>query len=187
MENSIQPEQELEKHDDLVEETPPMQSEEPTAEVKTEDQVDPIKKIKDELADAKDKYLRLYAEFENFRKRSSKEKLEMIQTANEQLLKALLPVADDFERAEKSFKDKNDKEAEGFFLIQNKFKKTLDQYNLKPMEITSETDFNPDLHEAITQIPAPNEKLKGKIIDVVEKGYFLNDKVIRYAKVVVGS
>jgi molecular chaperone GrpE len=111
----------------------------------------------------------------------------MIQTANEQLIKTLLPITDDFERAEKSFKDKNDKESEGFFLIQNKFKKLLEQNNVKPMDATRDTVFNPDLHEAITQIPAPNEKLKGKIMDVVEKGYLLNDRVIRFAKVVVGS
>ena len=121
MENTVQPEQELEKHNDLVEETPPTQSEEPTAEVKKEDLADPVKKLKDELAESKDKFIRLYAEFDNFRRRSSKEKLDMIQSANEQLLNALLPVADDFDRAEKSFKDKNDKESEGFFLIQNKF------------------------------------------------------------------
>jgi len=186
MENTVQPEQELEKHNDLVEETPSTQSEEPTAEVKKEDLADPIKKLKDELAESKDKFLRLYAEFDNFRRRSSKEKLEMIQSANEQLLKALLPVVDDFDRAEKSFKDKNDKESEGFFLIQNKFRKILEQYGVKPMEALH-TNFNPDLHEAITQVPAPEEKLKGKIIDVVEKGYLLNDKVIRFAKVVVGS
>jgi molecular chaperone GrpE len=187
MENSVQSGPELEKHEDLAEETPVMQSPEPTGTEKKEDLADPIKRLKDELSEAKDKYVRLYAEFDNFRRRSSKEKLEMIQSANEQLLIALLPVADDFERAEKAFKDRNDKEAEGFFLIQNKFKKTLEQYGIKPMESLKETAFNPDLHEAITQVPAPNEKLKGKIIDVVEKGYLLNDKVVRFAKVVVGS
>ncbi|MFN9865488.1 MAG: nucleotide exchange factor GrpE, partial [Bacteroidota bacterium] len=115
------------------------------------------------------------------------EKLDMIQSANEQLLKSLLGVADDFERAEKSFQDKNDKEAEGFFLIHNKFKKVLEQYSVKAMEVGKESAFDPDLHEAITQIPAPEEKLKGKVVDVVEKGYLLNEKVIRFAKVVVGS
>ena len=187
MENTFQPEQELEKHNDLGEETPPMQTSEPVSEEKSEDLTDPTKKLKDELTESKDKYVRLYAEFDNFRRRSSKEKLEMIQSANEQLLKALLPVADDFERAEKSFKDRNDKEAEGFFLIHNKFKKTLEQYGVKAMDAGKEISFNPDLHEAITQVPAPDEKLKGKVIDVVEKGYLLNDKVIRFAKVVVGS
>jgi molecular chaperone GrpE len=146
-----------------------------------------VAKLQSELAEQKDKYIRLYSEFDNFRRRTAKEKLEMIQSANEQLLKALLPVIDDFERAEKSFKDKDSKELEGFFLIYNKFKKTLDQYGVKVMEAGSGSEFNPDLHEAITQIPAPDEKLKGKIVDVVERGYLLNEKVIRFAKVVVGS
>lgn len=151
-----------------------------------EEQVD-VAKLQSELAEQKDKYIRLYSEFDNFRRRTAKEKLEMIQSANEQLLKALLPVIDDFERAEKSFKDKDSKDLEGFFLIYNKFKKTLDQYGVKVMEAGSGSEFNPDLHEAITQIPAPDEKLKGKIVDVVERGYLLNEKVIRFAKVVVGS
>ncbi len=146
-----------------------------------------VAKLQGELAEQKDKYIRLYSEFDNFRRRTAKEKLEMIQSANEQLLKALLPVIDDFERAEKSFKDKDSKELEGFFLIYNKFKKTLDQHGVKTMEAGTGSEFNPDLHEAITQIPAPDEKLKGKIVDVVEKGYLLNEKVIRFAKVVVGS
>jgi molecular chaperone GrpE len=144
-------------------------------------------KAQAELAEQKDKYIRLYSEFENFRRRTAKEKIEMIASANEQLIKSLLPVADDFERAEKSFKDRTDKELEGFFLIHNKFKKTLEQYGVKVMELGPGSDFNADVHEAITQIPAPNEKLKGKIVDVVEKGYLQNDKVIRFAKVVIGS
>jgi molecular chaperone GrpE len=187
MENTVHMEPELPKHDDMATETPLGQSPEQTEAGKKEAQPDPLKKLQDELAEAKDKYVRLYAEFDNFRRRSAKEKLEMIQSANEQLLKSMLSVTDDFERAEKSFQDKNDKEAEGFFLIQNKFKKILEQYSVKAMEFGKETDFNPDLHEAITQIPAPSEKLKGKVVDVVEKGYLLNDKVIRFAKVVVGS
>lgn len=186
MENNTQPEQELEKHDELNTEVPKGQSEEPT-EAGTNEEIDPLKKLQDELAEAKDKYVRLYAEFDNFRRRSAKEKLEMVQSANEQLLKALLPVVDDFERAEKSYKDRSDKEAEGFLLIQNKFKKTLDLYSLKAIDTSVGTVFDTDLHEAITQVPAPEEKLKGKIIDTVEKGYLLNDKVIRFAKVVVGS
>ena len=144
-------------------------------------------KLKEELAGAKDKYLRLYSEFENFRRRTAKEKLEMVQSANEQLLKALLPVSDDFERAEKSSKEKSDQDAEGFLLIQNKFKKVLELYGVKIMDVNSGSDFNPDLHEAITQIPAPEPNLKGKVVEVVEKGYLLNEKVIRFAKVVVGS
>jgi len=148
-----------------------------------------VAKLQGELAEQKDKYIRLYSEFENFRRRTAKEKLEMVQSANEQLIKAMLPVADDFERAEKAFKDRleGDKTLEGFILIYNKFKKTLDQYGVKPMDIPSGADFNADVHEAITQIPVPDEKLKGKVVDVVEKGYLLNEKVIRFAKVVVGS
>jgi len=144
-------------------------------------------KLQQEIAEQKDKYLRLYSEFENYRRRTSKEKLEMIQSANEQLIKSLLPVADDFERAEKSFNDKNDKDLEGFFLIHSKLKKVLDQYGVKPMDSQAGSEFNADYHEAITEVPAPDESLKGKIVDVVEKGYLLNQKVIRFAKVVVGS
>ena len=144
-----------------------------------------ISKLQDELAESKDKYLRLYAEFENHRRRTSKEKLEMISSANEQLIKTLLPVVDDFERAEKSLKDLPEKSADGILLIYTKLKKVLDQYGVKEMDATG--DFNPDFHEAITQIPAPDESKKGKVMDVVEKGYLINDKVIRFAKVVVGS
>ena len=187
MENTVHPEPELEKHSDIASEVPPMQSAEPTEKPATEEPKDGLKKLQDELAEAKDKYVRLYAEFDNFRRRSAKEKLEMIQSANEQLIKSLIPVMDDFERAEKSFKDRTDKESEGFFLIMNKFKKVLDQYQVKPMEAGAGAAFNPDFHEAITQIPAPSEELKGKIVDVVEKGYLLNEKVIRFAKVVVGN
>jgi molecular chaperone GrpE len=187
MENTVHPEKELEKNENLNEETPSTQSPEVAEAEKSQAQIDPLKKLQDELAEAKDKYVRLYAEFDNHRRRTAKEKLDMIQSANEQLLKTLLSVMDDFDRAEKSFKEKNDKESEGFFLIQNKFKKVLDQYGVKLMEAGKASDFNPDLHEAITQIPAPEEKLKGKVVDVVEKGYMLGEKVIRFAKVVVGS
>jgi len=144
-------------------------------------------KLQNEIAEQKEKFIRLYSEFENFRRRTAKEKLEMIQSANEQLLQTLLPVADDFERAEKSFKDKNDKDLEGFFLIYNKFKKTLDQAGIEVMDVKPGSDFDAELHEAITQIPVVDDKLKGKVVDVVENGYLLNNKVIRHAKVVVGS
>ena len=154
--------------------------------VNTSDEIS-VEKIQTELAEQKEKFIRLYSEFENFRRRTAKEKLDLIQSANEQLIKTLLPVIDDFDRAEKSFRDKNDKELEGFFLIHSKFKKVLDQAGVKMMDIKVGAEFNPDLHEAITQIPAPDEKLKGKIVDVIEPGYLLNDKVIRFAKVVVGS
>lgn len=146
-----------------------------------------IAALNNELAAQKDKYLRLYSEFDNFRKRTSREKIEMIQSANEGLIKNLLPILDDIERAEKVLQGKEDQESTGVILIFNKFRKILDQTGIKPMETLSGTAFNPDLHEAITQIPAPEESLKGKIIDTVEKGFTLNEKVVRFAKVVVGS
>ena len=145
-----------------------------------------LKKAQDDLAEAKDKYLRLYSEFENFRRRTAKEKLELIQTANEQLVKVMLPVIDDFERAEKAFQGSESKEMEGFLLIYNKFKKILEQTGVKRMEAKG-TSFDADLHEAITQLPAPDESQKGKVLEVVEQGYLLGDKVVRHAKVVVGN
>lgn len=161
-----------------------------TEEFPQDDQADTAK-LQDELTEAKDKYLRLYSEFENFRRRTSREKLELIQSANEQLIKALLPIADDFERAEKSFAEIKTEEArsekEGFLLIHNKFKKVLEQYGAKVLDLGPGSDFNPDTQEAIAQTPASDEKLKGKVVDVVEKGYTLHDKVIRFAKVVVGN
>ncbi|HEX7016814.1 MAG TPA: nucleotide exchange factor GrpE [Cyclobacteriaceae bacterium] len=141
----------------------------------------------EELLEMKDKYLRLYSEFENFRRRTSREKLDMIQSANEQVIKSLLPILDDFERAEKALGQASTELTDGFILIGNKFRKILDQFGLKPMDLSSGSDFNADYHEAISQVPTEDEKLKGKVIDVVERGYLLNDKVIRYAKVVVGN
>lgn len=187
MEKTIEPENELEKHEETAAEAPATQSPEPAPTAAAPKESGELKKLQDDLAEAKDKYVRLYAEFDNHRRRTAKEKLEMVQSANEQLLKALLPVADDFERAANSFKDRTDKEAEGFQLIHTKFRKTLEQFGVKEMGTAKEGDFNPDLQEAITQVPVPDEKLKGKIVDIVEKGYLLNEKVIRFAKVVVGS
>jgi molecular chaperone GrpE len=146
-----------------------------------------VEKLQADLGEQKDKFIRLYSEFENFRRRTAKEKLDLIQSANEQLIKNLLPVIDDFDRAEKSLKDKNEKDLEGFFLIHNKLKKILEQVGVKLMDVKPGTEFNADLHEAITQIPSTDENLKGKVVDVIEPGYLLNDKVIRFAKVVVGS
>lgn len=161
-----------------------------TAEMNIEEsEISEIDKLKDELAEAKDKYLRLYSEFENFRRRTSKEKLDLIQTANEGLISSLIPVIDDFERAEKSFEEEKEIKGlkEGVKLIANKFKNTLENKGLKVMESEQGTEFDPELHEAITQIPAPSEKLKGKVVDVIEKGYFLGEKVVRFAKVVTGN
>lgn len=148
---------------------------------------DEIEKLRGELESGKDKYIRLYSEFENFRKRTAKEKLELIQSANEQLIVNLLPVIDDFDRAENAFPDKDQRDIAGFFLIQSKFKKVLELYGVKPMDIGQGSAFDADFHEAVSQVPAPAPELKGKIVDVIEKGYFLHDKVIRYAKVVVGN
>ncbi|MFN4146674.1 MAG: nucleotide exchange factor GrpE [Runella sp.] len=149
---------------------------------------DELSKLNSELAELKEKYLRLYADFENFRRRTAKEKLELISTANEDLMKAILPVVDDFERAMASFEIATEiaPMKEGLELIFSKFTKTLEARGLKPMISKGET-FDAELHESITQFPAPTEDLKGKVIDEVEKGYFLHEKVIRYAKVVVGS
>lgn len=147
-----------------------------------------IEKLKAEIQELKDKYLRHVAEFDNFRKRTAKERLELIQTAGKEVITALLPVVDDCDRAEKQLQNSNDAEAikEGVQLVFNKLRSTLQSKGLKPMQSVGEA-FDADQHEAITEIPAPNEALKGKILDEVEKGYYLNDKIIRFAKVVVGK
>lgn len=152
-------------------------------------EISEIEKLQRDIDEGKDKYLRLYSEFENYRRRTAKEKLDLIQTANEDLLLALLPVIDDFERAFKAIDDhKEIKEVrEGLTIIHNKLIKTLEQKGLKAMEDKMGTEFSAELHEAISQIPVEKKKLKGKIVDVVEKGYKLGDKVIRFAKVVIGS
>lgn len=191
MEKNAQQDQETIKKEETTEDLAPVdtqgkEGEKPQTESK-EESGDPFKKLQDDLAEAKDKYVRLYAEFDNHRRRTAKEKLEMIQSANERLIVELLPVVDDFERADKAITDKTNKDLEGFILIQAKLKKIMEQYGVKPMDTKPETAFDPDLHEAVTQIPAPDEKLKGKIVDTIEKGYLLNEKVIRYAKVVIGN
>ncbi|PJJ59007.1 nucleotide exchange factor GrpE [Hymenobacter chitinivorans] len=141
-----------------------------------------------ELAELKDKYLRLAAEFDNYKRRTAKERQDLFKTANQELMVALLPVLDDFDRARHHTKDTEDASAvrESIDIISGKLQKTLQQKGLTPME-TKGGAFDADLHEAITQIPAPSEELKGKVVDEVEKGYYLGDKVIRHAKVVLGS
>ena len=145
-------------------------------------------KLEAELTEAKDKYLRLYSEFENFRRRNAKERIELIKTASSDLMVDLLSTIDDFERAQQANEKQEDLAAikEGFDLINNKLLKTLEAKGLKLMETPKGTDFDADLHEAVTQFPA-DEELKGKIIDTVEKGYYLGEKVIRFAKVVIGA
>ncbi|ASW74257.1 molecular chaperone GrpE [Chryseobacterium piperi] len=140
------------------------------------------------LAEEKDRYIRLYAEFENYKKRTSKEKMEFFQFANQDMMVSMLGVLDDFERALKEIaKNGNPSDLQGVELIYQKFKNRLTEKGLKPMEVKAGDSFNVDLHEAITQIPAPSDELKGKIVDVIETGYTLNDKVIRFAKVVTGN
>lgn len=143
-----------------------------------------VEKLKIEVAELKDKYLRLYSDFDNFRKRTAKEKLDMIQSASEKVIVDILPVIDDIERATANAQE--GEISEGIHLIFNKLSNTLSSKGLNPMEAKGEV-FNADLHEAITQFPAPTEHDKGKVFDVVEKGYYLNDKVIRFAKVVVAN
>lgn len=137
----------------------------------------------------KDKYLRLFAEFENYKKRTTKERIELFKTASQELMTVLLPILDDFERALTHIED--DKEAEelrkGVLLIYQKLLKTLEQKGLSVIEVNAGDSFDADTHEAITQIPAPSEDLKGKIIDCVEKGYKLGEKILRHPKVVVGQ
>lgn len=149
---------------------------------------DPLTAAKAEIAELKDKYLRLYADFENFRRRTAKEKLEMISGASADTVKLILPIVDDFERAKVSFDSSTDIEAlkEGVDLIYTKLYKALESKGLKAME-SKGADFDAEIHESIAQFPAPSEDLKGKVIDEIEKGYYLNDKVIRYAKVIVGA
>ncbi len=143
--------------------------------------------VKEQLAKEKDQYLRLFAEFDNFKKRTSRERIDIFKTANKEVITSLLPVLDDFGRAINQIeKSGDDNLLQGVELINNKLVETLRAKGLKEMEVKPGDDFNTDLHEAITQIPAPTEDLKGKIVDVVETGYLLNDVVVRYAKVVVG-
>lgn len=145
-------------------------------------------KLNEQLAEQKDKYLRLMAEFENFKRRTAKERVELIQTAGKDVIVSLLDVLDDIDRAEKQMKNTDDVEQikQGVQLVFNKIRNTLQAKGLKPMESVQQ-DFDVEKHEAITEIPAPAEAQKGKVIDEVQKGYYLNDKIIRHAKVVVGK
>lgn len=136
----------------------------------------------------KDKYLRLFAEFENYKKRTTKERIELFKTAGQELMTSLLPIMDDFDRGLSEIKKAKDKELlKGMQLINDKLKKTLEQKGLSLMVVKEGDAFDADIHEAITQIPAPSDKLKGKVIDCVEKGYKLGDKIIRFPKVVIGQ
>ncbi len=160
--------------DAQVEEKQEVAKEEPTAE--------------ELIQQEKDKYLRLFAEFENYKKRTTKERIELFKTASQELMTSLLPIMDDFDRGLAEIKKAKDKELlKGMQLINDKFKSTLTQKGLTEIEVKQGDVFDAEIHEAITQIPAPSDKLKGKIIDAIEKGYKLGDKIIRYPKVVIGQ
>ncbi len=153
-----------------------------------EETKDPLTVAQEEAAEWKDKYLRIYAEFDNFRKRNAKERIELIKSANANILKEIVPALDDFDRAIAANENNDDIAAvkEGFELIRSKTFKILEAQGLKAMDAVGKP-FDVEHHEAITNIPAPSEDMKNKVVDVIEKGYFLNDKVLRFAKVVVGQ
>lgn len=177
---------EKEINDEALENTPETATEEmmedTTEEISVEEQ------LQEDLAKEKDKFLRLFAEFENYKKRTSRERMELFKTAGQDIIGSMLPVLDDFDRAMVEINKSTDKElATGVTLISNKLREALKNKGLTEIEVAQGDAFNADDHEAITQIPAPSDDLKGKIIDVVEKGYKLGDKVIRFPKVVTGQ
>lgn len=178
------------KEKDLVEDVPHT-AQEDTLNVDdaqaSSDEQNPSTDAASEINEFKDKYLRLYAEFENYKRRIAKERLELFSTANQDMMVALLPVLDDFQRALKAAETNPEGLKEGVDLIYNKLNNTLTQKGLKPVAIAAGDAFDVDVMEAITRIPAPAEALKGKVVDVIEPGYKLGERVIRYAKVVVGE
>lgn len=154
----------------------------PTPELTPEEQ------LQEELNNEKDKFLRLFAEFENYKRRTAKERIDLFKTANQEVLQAMLPVLDDFDRAwAQVSKSEDEALVTGVQLIHDKLRSTLVSKGLEEVEVKSGDDFNADFAEAITQIPAPNDAMKGKIVDVIEKGYKLGDKIIRFPKVVIGQ
>lgn len=159
-----------------------------TKKSKQDDLQNQIDELTSNLEKEKNQFLRLFAEFENYKKRTSKERLELFKTASQEVVTALLPIVDDFERALTEMeKSENEDQTQGIKLIYNKLTDTLQNQGLVKMEVGQGDDFDAELHEAITQIPAPEDKLKGKIVDVVGTGYKLGEKIIRYPKVVVGN
>ena len=152
-----------------------------------ENQVDELN-LEDQVKEEKDKFLRLFAEFENYKRRTAKERIELFSTASEEVMVSLLPILDDFDRASAEIEKDNDNEIfKGVLLIKNKLFDSLKAKGLALIEVNKGDEFNADDHEAVTQIPAPSKKMEGKIIDVIEKGYKLGEKVIRYPKVVIGK
>ena len=152
-----------------------------------ENQVDEVN-LEDQLKEEKDKFLRLFAEFENYKRRTAKERIELFSTASEEVMVSLLPILDDFDRASAEIEKDNENEIfKGVLLIKNKLFDSLKSKGLALIEVNKGDEFSADDHEAVTQIPAPSKKMEGKIIDVIEKGYKLGEKVIRYPKVVIGK
>ncbi len=183
-EHSASPEQELKQEGDS------QQNDESTnPDSSTKSDLSKEERLELEVQELKDKYLRLYSEFDNYRRRTAKERLELIKTASEDVLRDIISVVDDFERAYKAHEKEEDAEKvrNGNQLVFQKLIKILDNKGLKVMDDLIGKPFDPETQEAITQIPAPNEKMRGKVVDVVEKGYTLGDKVVRYAKVVTGA
>ncbi|NMM48708.1 nucleotide exchange factor GrpE [Marinigracilibium pacificum] len=144
-------------------------------------------KLKAEVDSLNDKYIRLYSEFENYRRRTAKERLEMVKTAGEDILKDLLPIMDDFERGLNAMKDENPDVVAGVKLIHDKLARVLESKGVKVMDVNQGSVFDADFQEAVTAIPSPSPELKGKVVDVIEKGYMIDEKVLRFAKVVIGS
>lgn len=156
--------------------------------VSEEQEMSEEESLREDLAKEKDKFLRLFAEFENYKRRTSKERIDLFKTAGQEVIVSLLPVLDDFERALKELSKSEDKEMfKGVQLINGKLKETLKSKGLQDLEVGQGDTFDAEIHEAITQIPAPNKKMKGKVIDVIERGFKLGDKIIRHPKVVVGN
>lgn len=174
------------KQDDVIEDHIEEQQEQEVTETAAE--VSAEEQLQGELQNEKDKFLRLFAEFENYKKRTGRERLELFKTASQDLMVSILPVLDDFDRALAEISKSEDKDLlKGVELISNKLKDTLKAKGLSEIQVKSGDAFNADDHEAVSQIPAPNKKLKGKVIDVIEKGYALGEKVIRFPKVVIGQ
>ncbi|HMQ48298.1 MAG TPA: nucleotide exchange factor GrpE [Saprospiraceae bacterium] len=182
----------VEDHPEIEETSAEVDSEQAENQQDTPDELEESKAQEgdshQQITELKDKYLRLFAEFDNYKKRTIKEKLDMMNTAAQDTLTALLPILDDFDRAKKNAEMAGAKEtfSEGVNLVYQKLYGALRQRGLEPMASDGEP-FDPEFHEAVTKIPAPTEEMKGKVIDTIEKGYKLNDKIIRYAKVVVGE
>lgn len=176
--------------DEAIEEAGNNENKQEEGTEESEEQVETSEEeqLRADLEKEKDKFLRLFAEFENYKRRTSKERVEMFKTASQDVIVSMLPVLDDFDRALNEIKKTKDKELlKGVELISNKFRETLRSKGLEQMEVKEGDTFDAEIHEAITQIPAPKDKLKGKVVDVVEKGYKLGERIIRYPKVVTGK